>query len=363
MNCLNILDSSPAFPSDTVCLLLKLYEYRGKEFYYREVLSQEFKTILEHQIEKDAFFIGKIFDLKLTDNRMRLLIEKDLDPKNKEEVFIKNIKKTLIGINRSLESFEYTPIDVWGMVKDMFKDVEAITYINNIERKKKEGMLSSIQRESSEKVLNELLKKFESKITDDKIEHLLVIASFYIDFVNQENFNKQNDKIMLVFLYLLLAKNGFEVIRYVSFYEHLYNNISLFNDTLAQANLGWKNNVPIVTSFHKALIMMLIDCYKELELKVDHYKFDQGNKKTDNLENIILKGPEIFTKADLREKCPYISDSTINRTLDRMKDQGLIDNLGTGRSAKWIKKIKTEKKISQMEQSNIFDMINEFQNK
>ena len=80
-------------------------------------------------------------------------------------------------------------------------------------------------------------------------------------------------------------------------------------------------------------------------------------------ENIILKGPEIFTKADLREKCPYISDSTINRTLDRMKDQGLIDNLGTGRSAKWIKKIKTEKKISQMEQSNIFDMINEFQNK
>ena len=45
----------------------------------------------------------------------------------------------------------------------------------------------------------------------------------------------------------------------------------------------------------------------------------------------------IFTKEDIRKEYPYVSESTINRALSTLRDQGYIKPLGKGRSAKWTK--------------------------
>lgn len=362
MNCLSNLERS-TFTLDMTSTLLKLYEYRGKEFYYREVLNQEFKTINEKTIEKDAFYLGKIFNLNITENRMRLLIEKDLDPKNKDEVFLKNLKKTLINLNKSIDSFEYIPSDISQMSNDMFREIEKISYVKSIQRTQKQGFFPETQRVSNEDVLRKLLKMFEDKIQDEKYEKNLVVAGYYIDFINQKNYNAKNSEIMMMLLYILLAKNGFEVVRYVSFYEKLFSRLSQFNDSIMQSSYNWADGYSQLSSFHQTLVGLLLECYKELEKTVDYYKFDSRNRKTDNLENTILKGPEIFSKADLRKKYPLISDSTINRTLERMKSEGLIVPIGEGRSAKWRKVVKTEKKISSMEQTSLFDAELEFSKK
>lgn len=359
MNCLSNLERS-TFTLDMTSKLLKLYEYRGKEFYYREVLSQEFKTINDKAIEKDAFYLGKIFNLNITENRMRLLIEKGLDPKNKEEVFLQNIKKTLINLNKSIDSFEYIPSDISQMTNDIFKDIEKVSYVKSIERVQKQGFFHETQRVSNEEVLRKLLKIFESKINNDKYEKLLVISGYYIDFINQKNYNSKNDEIMMILNYILLAKNGFEVVRYVSFYEKIFNKFAQYKDSILQSSYNWIDGYSHISTFHQVLVSVLLECYMELEKKVDYYKFDSKNKKTDNLENIILKGPEIFSKSDLRKQYPLISDSTINRTLERMKNDGLITPIGEGRSAKWRKVVKIEKKISAMEQTTLFDVEQEF---
>ena len=47
------------------------------------------------------------------------------------------------------------------------------------------------------------------------------------------------------------------------------------------------------------------------------------------------KGKQQFAKAEILEKYPDISLGTIERVMAKMKDEGLIIALGTGRSAKW----------------------------
>jgi len=63
----------------------------------------------------------------------------------------------------------------------------------------------------------------------------------------------------------------------------------------------------------------------------------------------------VFSKDDIRLKHPLISDSTINRTLKRLQQENKIRPLGKGRSAKWIKLYKKEKKSKIQEQLN-FDL-------
>ena len=47
---------------------------------------------------------------------------------------------------------------------------------------------------------------------------------------------------------------------------------------------------------------------------------------------------DTFTKADIQKAHPNVSAKTIERTLMRLQEQGSIESLGTGRSAKWMKK-------------------------
>ena len=49
--------------------------------------------------------------------------------------------------------------------------------------------------------------------------------------------------------------------------------------------------------------------------------------------------PVYFTKDDVRRYHPDASDSTINRILFKLRDDGIIMPLGKGRSARWMKLI------------------------
>lgn len=42
-----------------------------------------------------------------------------------------------------------------------------------------------------------------------------------------------------------------------------------------------------------------------------------------------------FTKEDIRNSCPDVSYSTINRVFEKLKEEGMIESLGKGRNAKW----------------------------
>ncbi|WP_286170322.1 hypothetical protein [Halocella sp. SP3-1] len=42
-----------------------------------------------------------------------------------------------------------------------------------------------------------------------------------------------------------------------------------------------------------------------------------------------------MTKEDIRNACPDVSESTINRVFSKLKKEEIIEVLGKGRNAKW----------------------------
>ena len=102
-------------------------------------------------------------------------------------------------------------------------------------------------------------------------------------------------------------------------------------------------------------ILNKTELYYDLSERARDFEYESKLEisKSDYIENTIMKLDEVFAKEEIRKRHPLISDSTINRTLKRLQEEDKIRPLGKGRSAKWIKLVKSTKKLNYQEQLNL----------
>ncbi|MCK7488519.1 MAG: hypothetical protein MZU97_25765 [Bacillus subtilis] len=112
--------------------------------------------------------------------------------------------------------------------------------------------------------------------------------------------------------------------------------------------MNWASGYADLMPLHKLLLRLFFEVYNQLSITARDHEYEQNLEisKSDYIENTIDKLAEVFSKDDIREKHPLISDSTINRTLKRLQEANKIRPLGKGRSAKWIKLYKKPGKSS-----------------
>ena len=169
-------------------------------------------------------------------------------------------------------------------------------------------------------------------------------------------FSRGNELIGLLLLYILLFKERFNLFRYVSFMELINVHRHVFDDYVMQANFNYEEGYSKVAPLQKLIIDMMLEGYNKIEVIVKEYKFDSVLNKTDNIESTIYKLPnQIFTKDDIRREHPYTSLSTINRTLQRLRDENIIRPTGVGRSAAWIRLVEKDKFNKDYRQMDLFE--------
>lgn len=343
---------------DTVMSLIKLYECKGKEFYYEDVLKSDFNSINRGIIEKDSTFITKIMRINISEARTKMIIKKEIIPRNKEEQFVFNIKRCLATINDNPNDYDLLPNTVIDMMNFLYEGIDNIKveYDSEVKESAKRDLFGGTKkRVSRSEKLDALFRLYEKKRDSKEYELTALITNFFVDFLNLKIFNLHNDLAGLLLLFVLLCQNGFNVVRNVSFFEALNTEFKSFNEAIMQANFNWSEGYSETITLQRIIIKLLLSLYKEYDKLVDDYKYDDNLKKTDNIEGTILKLKEVFTKDEIRAIHPYVSDSTINRTLKRLRDEGKIKPLGTGRSAKWIRTFSLPKKFTVSSQISLFD--------
>ena len=221
------------------------------------------------------------------------------------------------------------------------------------ERKDRNINLLNSKYSSTRESIEYLIQLFKNAVEEDRYEVSYVITNFYIDFIKIKPFVDKNEEIGILLMYILLITNGFEVFEYISFMEKVYKSKDTFDNCVLQSTFNWEVGYAQILPLHNFIIDVSLDSYQTLNYLVRDYEFDKQLNKSNNVENTITKLDDTFSKDDIRNIHPYISDSTINRTLKRLRDEGLIRPLGKGRSAKWIKLVKTDKKKVKFEQLDL----------
>lgn len=354
MNCMENLNRTQ-IPNDVIMDYITLYKSIGINRYNHELLEGDYDVMVRQTVRNDTYFFAKIFQIKVTDARFKSLIYKGVKPKNKEEKLVLNVFNAFTKIHDESSTFELLVSEIQDLLKFLYGDMLPASKLQfrKIERNERSVNLLTSKNSSAREDIDHLVTLFNNEIRNQHFEVSYVIMNFYIDFINIKPFHEKNQEVGLLIMFILLIGNGFEVFEYISFFERVYKRIHEFDDNVIRSSFNWELGYAQILPLHKFILEISMDAYQTLNYLVRDYEFDQHLNKSDNVENTINKLDDVFSKDDIRNVHPYISDSTINRTLKRLRDEEKIRPLGKGRSAKWIKLVIQKNKKIRFEQLDL----------
>lgn len=357
MNCLKNVKNT-LYTVDLVSKITTLYTYKGKDYYYEDVLKNYLNGIILETVERDTEYAGKLLGLKVTDTRKQRIIKHDAEPKTKDEIILANLKKVFTLIQKKGTKIELSDNEFLHLAINIFSGAEEISYASYeieddskiyIEKKKK------FKRDE----MIEAIKLYKSSIETLKFEPTGVIAAFYVDLLHMKCFNARNEFMALIIMYALLMRQRFNVFKYESFFELYYKVQKDFEVVTASASYNWNLGYSNLSLLNEEIIKLMITGYQKVENQTNDFKFDKTIKKIDNVQSAIMKLPQTFSRKDIIEACPRLSKSTINRALDELKADNKIRANGTGRSATWTKLVENETFETRLKQMSIDDLLSD----
>lgn len=357
MGCLENIERIK-FDAPLVKRLTELYRYSGKDYFYEEVLKKYNTSILNKTLENDIIYASKMLDITVSPTRTKAIIERDDTPKNDSERIMSNIKNVLKLIQQKGTDIELTDNEFLSLGTKIFGDTEKFNFEVEI-RNEPHGILSERKQYSKREYLAEKLRTYKKFLFDRKIEATQLITNFYIDIANEKIFNKHNDFMAIMIAYCLFCRERFNVFKYVSFFKEFTNKIEDFKAAKSVADYDWKNGYSDTSKLNIYFIELMMSGYDSIEKMARDVDIDRAMKKVDSIQSAILKLPQNFTLQNVKDACPGVSLSTIQRALKSLKDDGKIAPNGTGRSATWNKIVENEIFNSNILQTNIFEFIDD----
>ncbi len=343
------------YPKELVYKITELYTFKGKDFYYEDVFKQHMPAIIKNTIRKDTIYAGKILGLNITDARMKYITKNDSEPKTKDETVLANLKKVFTIVQEKGTNFELTSNEILKLVEITFKDVVQIDYKKDSVIKENQILPEEISRRDQ---MNKELYLYQKALNDMHIEATQIATDLFIDMLEMECFERCNEYISLLTLYCLLFRERFNVFKYKSFFFEVYDKKQQFDAAISASKYGWQDGYANTAILNNMIIDIMLKGYNEIEADVQGHEFDKNLRKIDTVEATIMKLPKVFTKDQVKQACPTLSDSTINRALERLKTEKKIASNGTGRSATWTKLVEDEIITkSARQQMTLFDVI------
>lgn len=332
-------------PAKMYNLISKIYEYKGKQ----ELYLANFSDVLDKMVELAKIQSTKssnaIEGISTNDTRLEELMNKKSEPRNRNEEEIYGYREVLEIIHGNYESIEFTKNNILTLHNRLY------SYSGESHKGKFKTMDNSIVEVSSlgeKKIRFQPVAAFETEIYVDKmieayneavkleIPPLLLIPTVIHDFLCIHPFADGNGRMSRLLTLLLLYKNGFFVGKYISLEMIIEDTKEIYYEELQASSENWHSGTNNELPFIKYMLSIIYKAYSECD---ERFKL-MGEKTLTSAERLMKlfeKTLEPISKSDLVILCPDISQRTIERALKELKDSGLIKQVGSGRSTKYIK--------------------------
>lgn len=347
MNCLQNLARTPV-PNDVLMATLKLYYQMGRNDEYDSLFKNN-REFLRRQIafeEALAFYRLFFSHYRIPDSRLRSLQLDSTVARNKGETQYKNILAVFILIHRlDSEPFHLNATEINDLVKLLFRNVIPAEKLQYRKLEKPKHQFVTSESLSMREQLEQLIFKLTEIRKLGLYEPTFLYLNFMVDFLNMEIYRfQENDVVALLVFYIMALQEAKSIPKYQPFFKKIYANVHEFRNALEKTRFGWTEGFAEIMPLFRFMLKVCHELFIDLQEFARDYEYEAKLEisKSDYIENTIDKLPEVFQKDDIRSKHPFISDSTINRTLKRMQEENKIRPLGKGRSAKWIKLYKKE---------------------
>lgn len=169
----------------------------------------------------------------------------------------------------------------------------------------------------------------------EKKEPLILIPMFILDFLCIHPFNDGNGRMSRLLTLLLLYRAGYIVGKYISIEKLIENTKESYYNCLQISSVKWHENENDYEPFVKYMLGVIVAAYRDFSSRVSLLTMN-GISKPDRVTEIIRTTLGTITKAEILEKCPDISQVTVQRTLANLVDSGQVTKIGGGRYTKYL---------------------------
>lgn len=335
------------FTPEIIQNIAKLYEHKGKQELFFEANIDELSTLLEVALIQSTGASNRIEGIYTTENRLEELVKEKAEPKNRSEQEISGYREVLATIHESYEFIKANPNTILQLHRDLYAFCDAglggkfKTSDNVIAETDANGNLKTrfvpVKAFETNDAMQNLCDNFIKAWQANKIEKLLLIPMFILDFLCIHPFNDGNGRMSRLLTLLLYYKAGFIVGKYISIEMLIEKSKETYYESLQSSSDFWHEGKNNYEPFVKYYLAVLLRAYNEFEERVEHLK-DRTISKPQRIKTIFDKKLGKITKKEIMTLCPDISKVTVERTLTDLVKNGYILKLGSARATFYVKK-------------------------
>ncbi len=330
--------------SNIINLISKIHEYKGKQSYLLDTKKDTLETLLKVAKIESTSSSNKIEGIYTTDKRIEKIVNQKLEPKNRNEEeiagyrdvlslihenysFIDINKNTILQLHRDL--YKYTGYNYGGKFKNSQNYIE-----EENEQGEKKIRFTPLTPVETPIAIEELCKNYNELVNNESCDLLVLIPIFILNFVSIHPFNDGNGRMSRLLTLLLLYKANYMVGKYISIEKIIEETKDSYYNTLEKSSVKWLNNENDYSYFVEYYLGIILHAYKEFDSKIniiENKKITAYDRIIDIFKNNIMP----LDKAFIINKCPDLSETTIERILSKLFKENKIIKISGGRYTKY----------------------------
>lgn len=322
-----------------------VHDYRGREELFRQQSPEILETLRRSALVSSVEASNRIEGIVAPPARIRRLVGKRTEPRSRSEQEIAGYRDVLDTIHASWGDIPLTSGTVLQLHRDLFRFTPQPggrwkTVDNQIVERDPDGTVRLRFQPTPAWQTPEAMDSLHALLRDalerESYESLLVIAAYVLDFLCIHPFLDGNGRMARLLTLLLLYKGGFGVGRFISLEQIVDDSRETYYDSLAASSRGWNEGDHSLLPWWQYFLGILLDAYRTFEQRVGETRAPRG-AKGERVRQAIERMPTRFRFAEVMEASPGVSQATVRRVLNEMRDAGAVQCLAWGRNAEWEK--------------------------
>ena len=325
---------------DIVALLTQIHELKGRQNLLLTAKADNLTQLLEIAKIQSTEASNKIEGIFTSGERLKKLVKDKTSPLNRDEEEIAGYRDALATIH---ESHNYIPPRT-SMILQLHRDLYKFSGLsfggkyknanNLIEEELTDGSkkirFEPVEAWETPRAMEALCEAYEEVINMEKVDFLIVIPMFILDFLCIHPFSDGNGRMSRLLTLLLLYRADYLVGKYISIEKLIEKSKETYYEVLEQSSNNWHEENNNYEPFVKYMLGIIVAAYRDFSERTDII-ISKGVSKPNRIRDIIQNTLGKITKQEILEKCPDISMITVQRTLSDLYKNGDILKQSGGR--------------------------------
>ena len=328
-----------------VTMLSQIHEFKGEQNLFIEAQSDTLTQLVEIAKIQSTEASNKIEGIFTSDERLKKLVTNKTTPRSRNEQEIAGYRDVLSTIHDSYEFIPVRPSIILQLHRDLYKfSGKSIGGVyknadNVIAEEDNEGnrfvRFQPIPAWETPDAIEALCDAFDDAIARNEADPLLIIPMFILDFLCIHPFNDGNGRMSRLLTLLLLYRAGYIVGKYISIEKVIETSKDTYYEALQSSSQGWHEQENDYAHFVRYMLGVILSAYRDFSSRVKVLT-TSGMSKPDRIREIIKDTLGKITKTEIMQKCPDISQVTVQRTLNDLVKSGDIIKIGGGRYTSYV---------------------------